>query len=408
MASIRERTTKQGETTWNVAFRHGGKQLSRAFASPEKAAEFKALVDILKPAKALAILDEGGEPDGITVDELFEKYVEWKKTDVTGRTIGDYKRDYANWIKKDLGHRHASTIDEEDVQKVVDKMAKKLDAKTVADKHMLIHSMFKFGAAKSRRLVGHNPCLETQLPKRKKKPPKGATIAEWQAIEAAAFKVDKDAAELLQFLVTSGWRFSEATALLALEIEEYQDEEHGVWRMYATMGRVTRKDEKGRPIIAEDEGKSDAAIRRTKMTPAAAAMIRRRLIGKGPLDLVFTNSRGAKWYQQNFLNRTWTKILAEAGLEDRKMKDARGRLVRVTPHWLRHTHVALLSRTGVPLEQMKARLGHEDVQTTINVYGGMISDVSDDALEQVDRILKARPAVRGEVVEGAVVPQELG
>jgi len=66
------------------------------------------------------------------------------------------------------------SIDESDVQRLVDHMAGRLSPKSVGDRYMLLHSMFQFGKAKSRGLVSHNPCFETALPKRVRKPPKGA------------------------------------------------------------------------------------------------------------------------------------------------------------------------------------------------------------------------------------------
>ena len=94
--------------------------------------------------------------------------------------MGDYRRDYDNWIRPWFGHRAAESIDETDVQKLVDHMAQTLSPKSVADRHMLLHSMYAYGRAKTRRLVEHNPCLETELPKRVKKPPKGTTVPEFR------------------------------------------------------------------------------------------------------------------------------------------------------------------------------------------------------------------------------------
>ena len=46
-----------------------------------------------------------------------------------------------------------------------------------------------------------------------------------------------------------------------------------------------------------------------------------------------------------------------------------------TPHWFRHTHATALLLADVPLHVVSRRLGHADVQTTMNLYGW----VSDDA-----------------------------
>ncbi|MFB9624853.1 tyrosine-type recombinase/integrase [Nonomuraea helvata] len=46
-----------------------------------------------------------------------------------------------------------------------------------------------------------------------------------------------------------------------------------------------------------------------------------------------------------------------------------------TPHWFRHTHATALLLSGVPVHVVSRRLGHADVQTTLNTY----AHVTDDA-----------------------------
>ncbi|MET9089671.1 tyrosine-type recombinase/integrase [Streptomyces sp. NPDC004237] len=40
----------------------------------------------------------------------------------------------------------------------------------------------------------------------------------------------------------------------------------------------------------------------------------------------------------------------------------------MTPHWYRHTHATALLLAGVPEHVVSRRLGHADIQTTINTY----------------------------------------
>ena len=40
-----------------------------------------------------------------------------------------------------------------------------------------------------------------------------------------------------------------------------------------------------------------------------------------------------------------------------------------TPHWFRHTHATALLLAGVSMHVVMRRLGHADIQTTINLYG---------------------------------------
>ena len=223
MASVRPYTAADGTVTWRVRYRDGSRQTSASFATKRDAEECASLIAILGATRAFAELD-GRHRGGPTLDEIAERFFDWKTPDVTERTLADYRRDYANWIKPTLGHRQADAIDERDVQALVDHMAKRLDPKTVKDKAMVLSSIYRYASARSRRLVEHNPCGETELPKRKRKPVKGATITEWLALYAAARRTNADAADLLLFIISTGWRWSEASVLTVGSVEDYGDE----------------------------------------------------------------------------------------------------------------------------------------------------------------------------------------
>jgi integrase/recombinase XerD len=45
-----------------------------------------------------------------------------------------------------------------------------------------------------------------------------------------------------------------------------------------------------------------------------------------------------------------------------------------TPHWFRHTHATALLLAGVPEHVVMRRLGHADIQTTIDLYGWVSED----------------------------------
>lgn len=381
MASIRERTSKTRETTWAVLYRHHGRQRSTTFTSRKGAERFAKMIDLLGVDRALAELDGGATNDGVTVAELFAQWIDWKERDLTQRAADDYRRDYANWIDPFFGHVPAASIDELAVQEWVDKhLAPKLGAKTVADRHALLHGMFKWASTRKRSLVPSNPCLETELPKRTKTPPKGLTLTEWSALREAMYAVDTDAADLTLFMAGTGWRIGEATALLAGSVEDDGR------MMHVSMSHVNRK---GEGVVAG--AKSQAGFRRIRMLPDSAAMLRRRLVGLGPGDLVFTNghSPSGAWEQSTYRRRWFAKGVERAGLGHRAP----------TPHWLRHTHVALCVAAGMSLPEIQRRLGHEDIKTTIGVYGRMIDEMSDDVAERLDALVSRAPGVVvGEIV----------
>lgn len=387
MASVRERVSKTGDRTFSVLYRHGNRQASKTFKTKKSAARLASLIDALGPDRGLAAFaeEQPGRPRGVTLDNLAEQWLESKRRDVTPRALADYRRDYANWVSPFLGHREAALITEMDVQQWVDRDLAPLAAKTVADRHALLHGILAWGAARKRALIPHNPCQETDLPKRTRKPPKGLTMPEWLALKDAAYRVDHDAADLILFLGSTGWRIGEATALSVGAVDD--SGEH----MYVSVLQVNRK---GEGVV--EGAKSEAGLRRIRMLPECAAMLRRRVVGKGPRDMVFTNAHSPTglWEPSTFRNRWWRKSVEAAGLADRKP----------TPHWLRHTHVLLCSLAGMSLPEIQRRIGHEDIKTTINVYGRMIDDMPDDVAERLDAMLGGRVAVAGQVL---VQPAEL-
>jgi site-specific recombinase XerD len=386
MASIRERTSSTGERTWQVLFRHGTRQPSKTFATPKAARAFKVLIDEYGPDRALKMLEDHEETGGITVAELAEKFLTWKATtNVTARTLADYRRDIDNWVIPWLGHRTAESIDEADVQKWVDHMRERLAPKSVADRHMLLHSMYQFGKAKTRNLVTHNPCLETELPTKTKTPPKGTTTTEWQAIRRAAETRNPDAGDLILFLGSLGWRWSEAAALAVKDV--YDDGDH-VWVDVTRVFRIVDN----RQVLVEGAAKSYAGFRRSRVPSEARTMLRRRIIGKRPSDYVFTNSRGRHWNQNTFLRDTWPGLLTAAGVGDDLRKP--------TPHWLRHMAVANMARAGIPMHEIQRIIGHEDVRTTNSTYGGMVSTLSAAAIPALDAVLAG---LEPQVIAGTVL-----
>jgi integrase len=51
-----------------------------------------------------------------------------------------------------------------------------------------------------------------------------------------------------------------------------------------------------------------------------------------------------------------------------------------SPHWLRHTHATALLLSGCPPHVVMRRLGHLDVQTTLDIYGWVTEDAELRAL----------------------------
>ena len=59
-----------------------------------------------------------------------------------------------------------------------------------------------------------------------------------------------------------------------------------------------------------------------------------------------------------------------------------------TFHCLRHTHLTLLLKAGVPVHVVSARAGHAKPSITLDTYSHLLGGEDNDAAKQADAILK--------------------
>ncbi|MBO1515324.1 tyrosine-type recombinase/integrase [Metabacillus sp. BG109] len=57
----------------------------------------------------------------------------------------------------------------------------------------------------------------------------------------------------------------------------------------------------------------------------------------------------------------------------------------ITIHGFRHTHASILFEAGASIKDVQVRLGHTDIQTTMNIY----THVTNTAKEKVTNLFKS-------------------
>lgn len=93
-------------------------------------------------------------------------------------------------------------------------------------------------------------------------------------------------------------------------------------------------------------------------------------------QIVF-NGKGNKYLSHITLNTKLKNIQAKNGLK------------AITVHGLRHTHCSLLLAAGVPVNDVKDRLGHNDIQTTLNIYAHVTKQQQKDTADIFSRFMQA-------------------
>ncbi|WP_246832120.1 site-specific integrase [Viridibacillus sp. FSL H7-0596] len=93
-----------------------------------------------------------------------------------------------------------------------------------------------------------------------------------------------------------------------------------------------------------------------------------------PKQLVFSNE------DNNYLQPTKTRKWLEHVLNKHKFP-------KITTHGFRHTHCSLLLEAGVSIKEVQDRLGHSDIQTTMNIYAHVSKQAKEEAINKFDSFM---------------------
>jgi integrase len=106
-------------------------------------------------------------------------------------------------------------------------------------------------------------------------------------------------------------------------------------------------------------------------------------------EYLFINRAGGPVRAQGFHRRIWSPAVEKAWpsktADGIPIKDP----LRPRPHDLRHTCASWMIQAGVPLPVVQAHLGHEDIRTTVSVYGHLDRRSMRVAADAIGSILTA-------------------
>lgn len=88
-------------------------------------------------------------------------------------------------------------------------------------------------------------------------------------------------------------------------------------------------------------------------------------------------------------------IFAENIGNPRVMKQAVLRLMKhldvdkhITPQSFRHTHTSILIEAGAGVKEIQERLGHSDINTTMNIYAHMTKNIEEKTSHKFSELTK--------------------
>lgn len=369
MASIRDRPRANGTTVYAVLWRDAdtGKQSSMQFDDEAEAERFKRIIEANgNSLRAAERILEKMNAKGPTVKAVLE-YHRSKLTDAGPDQLHRYERAIENHFSDRIGSIPVVALDEDDVTDWIRAMQKKgLSPKTIANHHGFLSAALQ--RAMRRKLCDSNPCKEVKLPK-ETDPQEMYFLTAAQALAVAEAHPERYR-PLVHFLIATGARFGEATALTGADFE--LDGPTALVRI----SRAWKRDANNRFYIGQP--KTRKSTRTVSLPPSLVERIR-PLVEASPDSWTFTTSYGGPVRHSTF-HEFWTATLDGLGYA----KDRRPRI-----HDLRHTHASLMLAGGMDPYELSRRLGHESITTTVDRYSHLFPDAHFRGAETAQRALES-------------------
>lgn len=221
-----------------------------------------------------------------------------------------------------------------------------------------------FDYAISMELIETNPMRKTLKPKRQKNNTDELEKFYNKEELKKFFKIVKgfDDPEMLTYfrlLAFTGMRKNEISALRWSDIDFKKGQ--------ITVNQTLAKGEDNKLIFQTPKTKKSA---RTITLDSKTIKVLKDWHKYSTKGLLFKNENGdpkSVVHVNNMLNRIW-----------RKHPDFK----RITPHGFRHTHCSLLFEAGATIKEVQERLGHENIQTTMDIYAHVTQKAKDEVADK--------------------------
>jgi integrase len=249
-----------------------------------------------------------------------------------------------------------------------------LSARSVVKYHVMLHGVFK--RAVRDRVIGYNPCADTELPK---VVPAKVRILAPENFDQLLAEIPARYEALVLTAIETGLRWGELIALRPRHVDFLRR----LLVVEETIVEVARRHSAtGERMIVKPYPKDDEA-RTVRISPSLVEILAARIdaLGLGRDDLLFPSMEmagGAPMSRNTFRTRVWLPALERADL---------GFHVRM--HDLRHAHASWLLAGGADLTTVMDRMGHSQIQTT-QKYLHSLPDADDTAIAAFQRTRRRR------------------
>lgn len=320
----------------------------------------------------------------ITLRGVYEEYIsdlEIRKG-LAPRTIDSYKELFDRRILPEFGKKAIRDITVSDINKFLRKLVtdRKNGEKSLSGTYRLkyyqqLNQLFQY--ARRNGFIVVNPCDLIEPPKRDTKEAQYYDLPECVAIVKALANYP----EIIwkAFFSLGFYCGTRPGEIIGLNWSDYDGKS-----IFIQAGSYTPKGEATRRT---DKPKTKKSVRKITLAPEAAAALSewKREQAKQRLQA------GQCWYDPEAMFTTMEGIRLSPDRPSKAWKRfARDNGIRHLPYYdIRHTNCSLLiSSRELSVEEVAARMGHEQTSTTLNIYTHAFSNANERATEALCNVLK--------------------
>ncbi|BAC12109.1 integrase [Oceanobacillus iheyensis HTE831] len=381
MANIKKYTKKDGTTAYMFNAYLGKDPLTGKKKRTTRRG-FKTKKDAnIALSKILVEVDELGirQNDQLTFQEVFEEWFKQHRREVKPTTVYAMESKFNRRILPVFGPYKMKDITRSHCQKAINGWAKEL--KTFKDYKIQANQVFRY--AMKMDMIKRNPMDYVTLPKLKHEMEYVAELEEkkhyYTREELRTFleAIQKDdmAYTMLRLLSFTGARKGELYALHWSDVDFHQKSISLKKTLIYTGGEKqlqTSKTKASRRIVSVDD--ETLAILKKWRSKQIQRYLTLELAApfqsddKQPIFTVYNQLKHEMDYcRLAYLNDKLERIYQK-----------NPELPQIKVHEFRHTHASLLFAAGASIKDVQSRLGHTDIQTTMDIY----THVTDEAKEK--------------------------
>ena len=369
---IRKKINKKGSVSYQLTV-----EGDRDPLTGKRERKYKTVTGTKKQAEAelrkmISDLETGNitTPSAIKLSNWMDTWLTTYLPDIAQTTKDDYIAKIGLYIKPVLGHHPLRAIKNNDIQLWVNNLKSSgLSPKTIRNVYNNLNAALK--KAVVLRMIPHNPCEGTVLPKLQK--PQTNVYSITQIQNALAVADDLSSYLLILLGASVGLRRGEMAALQWKDIDLvkntisiYQS------RVHTTLGIIEKapKTQAGKRTITIGHDVANAL--------RDAKSIYDKAVRSNPafkdLGYVLFKENGEPFHPDS-LTQKWERFIAKHKLPSIRLHD------------LRHSNATAMIAAGINAKVVQHRLGHANVSITLNTYTHVLPEMDQEAADKLNNAL---------------------